>query len=289
MHRILLTLAVVVFAGGLVAGGTGAFFSDTETSNGNVFAAGALDLKVDSTAHYAGLVCTNGLWVVEDQVVGTTRPDLVGKACDGTWALSDLGPTNQFFDLSDLKPGDSGENTISLHVDNNPAYACAIIDNMVDVEVGTCSEPEVTDGDGTCTDGGQGELANELRFFAWAELDGDNVWEPDAGDPTFEPKLFSNTEGPASDVLNGVAYPLFTPQLNGGATLNPNTTQYIGLYWCYGDITVDPSGVTFADRLKCDGTPVDNISQSDKLTADITFKVEQSRNNPNFTCTVPQR
>ena len=45
--RILLGLAMIVFAGAVVAGATGAFFSDTETSNGNTFAAGNLDLSVD--------------------------------------------------------------------------------------------------------------------------------------------------------------------------------------------------------------------------------------------------
>lgn len=42
----------------LVAGGTGAFFSDTETSTGNVFTAGAVDLKIDHTkAYYNGEPC----------------------------------------------------------------------------------------------------------------------------------------------------------------------------------------------------------------------------------------
>jgi len=47
---------MIVFIGAVVAGATGAFFSDTETSTGNTFAAGEIDLTVDSTAHYAGLI-----------------------------------------------------------------------------------------------------------------------------------------------------------------------------------------------------------------------------------------
>ena len=79
MKRILLSLGMIVFVGGVVAGATGAFFSDTETSTGNTFAAGEIDLTVDSTAHYAGLICdsTTHLWV-DDNPTGTTRPDLIG-------------------------------------------------------------------------------------------------------------------------------------------------------------------------------------------------------------------
>lgn len=294
-QRILLSLGMIVFVGALAAGATGAFFSDTETSTGNTFAAGSLDLRIDSVAHVNGLVCHAGTWHPESVVVwnpqteqnelvedadvqaavtayNTANPSNVpqaGTVCTGTWELTDLGPSSPaFFSFADLKPGDNGENTISIHVDNNDAYMCAIIDNMQDVEVGTCTEPEAEDGDTSCTDAGQGELAQELHFFAWAD-DGDNIWEDG------ELPLFSNTEGPASDVLNGVVYPMFTPQ---STVLPGDDTQYIGMYWCYGDITVG------ANTLSCNGAPVDNVSQTDSLTADITFYVEQARNNAGFQC-----
>lgn len=47
--RILLALMLIIGAGGAVATGTSAFFSDTETSTGNTFTAGAIDLKIDHT------------------------------------------------------------------------------------------------------------------------------------------------------------------------------------------------------------------------------------------------
>lgn len=47
ISRILLGLVLIVAAGGALATGTGAFFSDTETSTGNTFTAGAIDLKID--------------------------------------------------------------------------------------------------------------------------------------------------------------------------------------------------------------------------------------------------
>lgn len=52
---------MIVLLGAVIVGGTGAFFSDTETSSGNIFTAGSIDLKVDHTfASYNGEVCRGG-------------------------------------------------------------------------------------------------------------------------------------------------------------------------------------------------------------------------------------
>jgi|GEM_PF-2808798 len=332
IRRILLSLAVLVFAGSVVAGGTGAFFSDEERSEGNMFTAGAIDLTVDSVAHYNGMICFDsgenfsdgyewhpaktlewvGPTVDEDGfyqlIPGTDLDEAIdefneanvalvpqaGDDCTGTWALRDLGddqvgPATTFFSYGDLKPGDSGENTISLHVENNDAWACVIVDEMVDYENG-CTEPEgnadeYPDGelpDNTCAGSvdtpmsgeGEGELSTEVNFFAWAD-DGDNDWE--AG----ELPLFNNPNGvgAANDVINGRVYDLFSPA-NGMGPMSASDTKYIGMYWCYGDIEVD----TQTNTLTCDGAPVTNRTQTDALEADITFYVEQARNNPNFDC-----
>jgi predicted ribosomally synthesized peptide with SipW-like signal peptide len=59
MKKILLSLVVILGVSAVVAGATRAYFSDTETSTGNTFAAGTIDIKVDnqnpwsSTAQYA--------------------------------------------------------------------------------------------------------------------------------------------------------------------------------------------------------------------------------------------
>jgi predicted ribosomally synthesized peptide with SipW-like signal peptide len=58
MKKILLSLLTIVVVGGAVAGATGAFYNDTETSTGNIFVAGSIDLKVDHTAQtYNGVDC----------------------------------------------------------------------------------------------------------------------------------------------------------------------------------------------------------------------------------------
>lgn len=280
-------------------GGTGAFFNDEETSTGNVFAAGELDLQVDSVAHINGLICFDGRWLPESTVewnevneeLETTGADIptaieeyneefpanvpqAGDNCVGTWTLTDLGPENTFFAFQDLKPGDTGENTISLHVFDNDAYMCAAIHDVANTE-NDCNEPELGAevdaygaGNETCGDPGEGEgeLAEELTFFVW-EDDGDNVYEPN-GDDADGVVLVDGADG---EGIEGV-YPLYTP---GTGVFAGGDTQYLGVAWCYG--TFNPDG-------SCNGAPVTNISQGDKLEANMTFYVEQARNNDRFEC-----
>lgn len=192
-------------------------------------------------------------------------PELNGTPCNETWTLTDLGLTNQFFNFKDVKPGDQGENTVSLHVDSNDAYACLMIHNVKNDE-NDLTQPEKDAGDITSA---TGELAKNLNFFAWAD-DGDNIWE--AGEqPLFNPEV-----GTGEALLNGKVYPLNLPP----NPLLAGTTKNIGLKWCAGMMTVDDSNHT----ITCDGTTVGNDAQTDSFTADLTFYVEQARNNPNFVC-----
>ena len=295
MKGIITSLGMIVFAGAVVAGGTGAFFSDTETSTGNLFTAGAIDLKVDSEQHYNGNVCkdvdeTNG---VNYQWVGTSPYPKAGTSCNGTWTQTDLGLTHKFFDFGDVKPGDEGENTISLHIDNNDAWMCANV-NITKNDDMSCVDPEnQAEGAGVCgTDDinplMDGELAQNLWFVAWndngVDANGTPISGAVAGDnihQSGEPLLFE--EGPASNVLNGG-----TLTIADGGTNTPipgDTTQYIGLAWCAGEMDAD----TDSGTPTCDGSTMLNDAQTDSMTADITFRVEQSRNNGNFRCVRPQQ
>ena len=80
ISRILLGLLLIVGAGGALAGGTSAFFSDSETSTGNQFTAGAIDLKVDNDSYYNSNRCvevTAGVW----QWQGTSLFPAPGTTC----------------------------------------------------------------------------------------------------------------------------------------------------------------------------------------------------------------
>src|SRR3989338_9264421 len=98
--RILLSFATLLTAAAVVIGATFAFFSDTETSAGNTLEAGEIDLRIDNTSY------------LNHATSSAT-----------TWQLNDL--TDQlFFNFLDIKPGDEGEDTISIHINGNDAWAC---------------------------------------------------------------------------------------------------------------------------------------------------------------------
>ncbi|MES2966747.1 MAG: TasA family protein, partial [Patescibacteria group bacterium] len=279
MKKIITSVGMIVFVGALVAGGTGAFFSDTETSTANVFTAGAIDLKVDSEQHYNGNECVDvdTSAGVDYEWVGESAYPVPGTACDGTWTQTDLGISNKFFNFGDVKPGDEGENTISLHIDSNPAWVCADV-AITSNDDESSVEPELGAGDvldtASITDG---ELAQNIEFTAWLDnastngaVPGDNIHQ--AGEVLYF------APGPASTVLAGGT--LTIADGGTGTPLPGGSTSYIGLAWCAGDMTAS----TGVGPIACDGAAMGNMAQTDSMTADLTFRVEQSRNNAGFRC-----
>ncbi|MCA9354446.1 MAG: SipW-dependent-type signal peptide-containing protein [Candidatus Kaiserbacteria bacterium] len=280
MQRIILSLAVIaVLAGAVTFGGTNAFFNDTERSTANVFTAGAIDLTVDNESYYNGLFNK-----------------------DTSWEATDL-TVERFFDFLDLKPNDYGEDTISLHVATNDAYLCANMTITSNNENG-CTEPE-GEVDGTCGDPGadEGELPGLVEFIWWAD-DGDNVLEDDELDSVF----FESTVDDLSNIV-ALADSDENVWTGTGGPVPGNETLYLGKAWCFGSIGTDPLTQDGGDQgrspagdtdgngtagepedggITCDGSLLDNISQTDSLTADITFEAVQARNNEDFQCVPPR-
>src|SRR3989344_4291013 len=274
MKKIILSLSMIAVVAVVVAGATGAFFSDTETSTGNTFTAGAIDLTVDSEQHYNDMVCvwdgdltngdqTQGAWVWDGP--DGSYPER-GTYCDGSWEAADLGG-QKFFNFNDIKPGDEGENTISLHINNNDAWLRMIIKDVTDFD-NSCTEPEDGSVD-TCTVSspelltpGAGELREALLFSVWLDegdtpgfqgRDDGGEGDPGEGDNIRnydEPTLIS---AGTVDSL-GETWPLPTPLLGG-------QTAYFGVDWTL------PSGTG-------------NETQTDSMSATMEFQVVQSRNNP---------
>jgi len=274
--KILISLAIIGVVAAITVGLTTAYFSDTETSTGNTFTAGAIDLEVDNHCWYNGYECINDQWVGDGSLNGTL--------CSCTWDLKDLDG-ELFFDFEDLKPGDWGEDTVSLHVHDNDAWGCVAFDNLVDYENG-CTEPEEDDGDQTCENpgAGEGELSDELYFVFWADMCNENA-EP--GDNKYQDGCESILmSGSAGEILGGRTYTLAAPEkinIFTGITSDPlvgGENYYIGKAWCYGSMP-EPQ----ADgSVLCNGALVSNLSQTDSLTGDITFYIEQARNNSSFSC-----
>lgn len=282
MKRIILSSALILVAvGALYLGGTGAFFSDAEVSSGNTFAAGAIDLKIDNSSYYNGVLST------------TT-----------TWSLADL-TIEKFFNFLDLKPDDYGEDTISLHVDTNDAYLCANV-TLTSNDDNGINEPEGDDGD--ITDGvGNGELADNVNFMWWAD-DGDNVLENGEG---------VISQGPIGALEVNEPYPFALADSDQniwtgvGGPVPGNQTLYIGKAWCFGTITPQPltqsstgaratstpaedgngnqtAGEPADGGYLCNGEQLNNITQTDSLTADVTFSAVQARHNSTFQCEEPR-
>ncbi|MFC7046699.1 multicopper oxidase family protein [Halobacteriaceae archaeon GCM10025711] len=268
-------------AGAALGGaGTMAFFSDTEEFDGNELVAGELDLKVDWQQRYYG---PDG-WVnvnafpdengddVQDDVrtreeiaqaeYGKSLADLtdserqaVEDAFRAQFAdVPDQSPA-PLIDISDVKPGDKGEVTFSLHLFDNPGYIQMVGDLTENLENGV-TEPELSDededdpGDGSS----DGELAQAIQAWVWYDENGNN--EMDDGEKVF-------ASGRLVDVL---------AQLRNGLTLDgdrddpsrqcfPNsTTEHIGFKW---KLDVDHA----------------NEVQTDSIEFSLGFRAEQCRHN----------
>ncbi|MFH1657480.1 MAG: SipW-dependent-type signal peptide-containing protein [bacterium] len=276
MKKLLVSLTIIAAVSAIIVGATTSFFTDTETSTGNTFTAGAIDLGIDNESYYNGVANVGTSWM-------------------NTYDLDDThGPANGkylYFNFDDLKPGDWGEDTISLHVNNNDAWVCANITLTSDLENGI-TEPEM-DLDDTDL---KGELADAVNFIWWAD-DGDNVLE--VGETVISPNgaLGSlGVNGTYTVTIADSTKNIFN-QAGAPGPLTGATDYYIGKAWCFGvmgvtDVQQDGHGKIGTNGptsgrgagVTCNGADVTNISQSDSMTADIGFIAEQSRNNEGFKC-----
>jgi len=260
MKKILKSILTIALVTTVVVGASQAFFSDTETSAGNTLDAGAIDLKIDNDSWY------NGEWQ------------------DGmSWELDELAG-HLFFNYYDLKPGDWGEDTISLHVYDNDAYICA------DVTLTSSEENDITEPESKLNDDGEtGELAKEINFIWWAD-DGDNVLETKEEGSV----VWSNLGDAWLNQAHTIA--LADSQVNiwnpgkGPGPVTGGENYFIGKAWCYGELAMVPvpgdEGINPGENsgIHCNGEPVTNISQTDSATLDVSFTAVQSRHNEGFVC-----
>ncbi len=278
-RRIITSLLTILLAVAMVAGATTAFFSDTEISKGNTFAAGELDLKIDNTSY--GFDWNDP---TKENPTGQW-----GLNQTNSWSFGDLnncGPNKNgpclFFNFADLKPGDYGEDTISLHVQND-AWACMAM-TLVEKPENGVANPETTAGDNTNNGTQDGELQDYLNFAFWKD-DGDNVYEEGEGDLLFQ--------GPASK-LNGQWNKL--ADSTGGGSLSAQSepskaSAYIGKFWCFGEMEPKPVSnngdnppTATTTGFICNGAGNHNIAQTDGIKVDVAFQAIQARHNANFTC-----
>ena len=213
--KILASLVLIGIAISGITFGTVAFFSDTEASIGNTFTAGKLDLLVDSKCKYNGAT---------------------QEFC--TWGAKNLVTGDLFFNFVDVKPGDYGEDTVSLHVVDNPSCGFIHLVKTSDSDNG-CNEPEMV-AEPDCTLTGDGELDENLVIKIYKDLDCDNAIDVD------DTELVGITDGER--------------------------------YWALGELSIDPLHPTCIQFHWTLPSSVGNIVQSDSFTADVIFYAEQKRN-----------
>jgi predicted ribosomally synthesized peptide with SipW-like signal peptide len=177
-------------------------------------------------------------------------------------------------DLDDVKPGDSGAISFSLHLFDNPGYIW-LNGGLVEARENGHTEPEGSDPDtGGASDevattlNNDVELLDEIRVTVWYDTDGDA--EVDAGEPVL---LGGNADPTANPTLRQVLGLLSTGDgvplagdadtdagAAGRACFENSTTYYVGFRW---ELPVD-----HANRI-----------QSDGVTFDVGFYAEQCRHN----------
>ena len=203
-RKMLAGIGVVGLASAGAGAGTSAFFSDEEEFVDNSLVAGELDLLVDWQQTYdfgeghtfvsahpdhdgdgQQSVEIDGEILNYSDFPDETDPDSNGANipelnCDTIPPLSeaDFGTdpvTDEAMEtlvqFSDIKPGDSGEITFSLHLCDNPGYLWMQADNVSE-DGGMFTDPEMAvDPDNL------GTLGDEIQARLWYDEDCDNVYD----------------------------------------------------------------------------------------------------------------
>ncbi|WP_193309660.1 VWA domain-containing protein [Halorubrum halophilum] len=202
-RKLLAGLGAVGVASAGAGLGTTAYFNDTETFAGNSLTAGELDLLVDWQQTYDfgnGHTFINahpdhdgdGEQSISDGEGGqikysdfldpddedSTGENLPILNCDNIPPIDEADfrtdpvtgePMDTLVQLTDVKPGDEGEITFSLHLCDNPGYVWMQADNVSESEgVDTDPEMAVDTPDG-------GDLAQFINAKLWYDADCDNV------------------------------------------------------------------------------------------------------------------
>ncbi len=269
MKKIIVSASILVAVAALVTGATFSYFSDTELSAGNTFATGAIDLTVDNESYYNGVLSEQTTWTVPQN-------------------LDDSGLL--FFNFKDLKPDDEGEDTISLHVNNNDAYLCMDLALTSNDDLSS-NTPELKTGDSPedVNNTWDGELAKNLQMFWWAD-DGDNVYEEGENAITNGVKTVADMFGSDHQFSAALADSQNNAWGNESEFIAGGETVYVAKAWCFGDLTLAPVAAgqgqdpTVDPGVNCNGKLLGNITQTDGITLDVAFRTFQARHVPGFLC-----
>ena len=199
--KILFSLMTIALVGALVGAGVYAYFSDTETSTGNVFTAGTLNLDL-TDASDDGTESETATWVFSNIAPGDTG----GGGAGAGLTISNTGSLNGYLDLS------------SISVTNAENYNAAT------------DESEAADDADTSDGTGGGEMGANLLVQIWLDADNDGVVDVSGGN-LLEESIYPAAAIGAPDpgvtgVLDNIAATYDLDELLGAG----NST-YIAILW----------------------------------------------------------
>jgi len=237
--------------------GTTALFSDEESFTGNLLSAGTLDLVVD-------------YYTSRDQ--GDFNSDSQSGTVNGNQAAT------YTYDVSDVKPGDSGTLAFCPKVDGNPGYVwVGSEDGITDYENGQ-TEPEggvdATGGGslGSPNDGpGAGELGDSIEVtVSYAES------------ITYDANNNEITCNNTRELNNPSGYTLadLANDLESGFPLDGDEPNGDGAFDAYPSTGANEEGPCLCIEWEVP-TDVGNEIQSDAIELGFRFEAEQERNNDN--------
>ncbi|OYR59347.1 choice-of-anchor W domain-containing protein [Halorubrum halodurans] len=222
--------------------GTTAYFSDEEGFTGNRLEAGTLDLLVDYEASY-------------------DSDGAVENMADVAMGTQDGEPAGMFYDLDDVKPGDSGHVEFCFRIVDNPSYMWACAD-LSQTENGM-NEPEMAVDD--TSDLGELGDAIDARLVYCERDDGELIEGAEIVSGSLVDVIAAVTGGVP---LDGEGMPGMAPgdQAEYADVVEPDegeayiTGPCVCLFW---NVPIE----------------VGNEIQSDTLTMDFEFHAIQSRHN----------
>jgi predicted ribosomally synthesized peptide with SipW-like signal peptide len=257
-RKVLAGIGAVGLASAGAGLGTTAFFSDSESFEGNSLTAGTLDLLV-------------GYYSYWDQ--GSAGSGQVSGTQDGSGAVSG--------ELTDVKPGDSGLLVFCPRIETNPAYMWLCGEVTASSENGYTEPEPDTEADGDVNDpgvsDGAGELADAIEVtVSYCDLD-DDVGD----DGGFEPGDVADStavwSGSFADLVAAIGNGV--PLDGDGATPGDGGFMAPGDQACFdgtGDAEVDNPCLCIDWEVPAE---VGNEIQSDSMAFDLNFYAEQCRHN----------
>jgi predicted ribosomally synthesized peptide with SipW-like signal peptide len=108
VKKILISLMTIAMMAALIGGGVFAYFNDVETSTGNTFTAGTLDLNLDG-----------GNTNVVKFTVSNVKP---GDSGGGTWTVANVGSIAGYLDLESISVSEAIGTTTDPELASEPTH-----------------------------------------------------------------------------------------------------------------------------------------------------------------------